>query len=1225
MAATNTITAASFGVGAFTNENFSAQNKGTVELGQVNTINASSITVGFNKNVGLLEFLPGLTNPKLVIRNTAGNGRAGLVVATDSSGQQPTVGTIDLVTSVTGNSILDAMISSGTIGTTTGGAQSSTGTFLMGGGTLDATSLFVGQSQSAANNVGTFSTFGGLLKIGMFVLGDQHSTGIPTANFTLDGGGALSATAVQLGTVSGGSVSAPTVNFNWNSGTISNYNTSGSTTGLTVTIPSITLASTGTHMLFIDAGQTGTINAALNGGGGATDLTKSGAGMAILTVSNGYSGATSVAGGTLKMTGAADINASSAINISNASFIHDSSTASLVPVINLTSGTLGGTGAFSNATATVASSPSNVIIAGDSGAGTLSVNSLTFNGSAQVYVSFGASLLNTTTLNVNGGAGSVVILNAGGFPTAVGEYPLVAYTGSIGGTGSAAFVLGGAQPPRTVAHLDFSNAGVIDYDVTGTDHPVWTGSQSSTWSTATIPNPKNWKLAVGGGATDFITGDNVSFDDTAHTGNVQISAANVQPVNVVFNNNVLAYTVTGPFGIADYSSSQSTALDLNGTGLVVLATTNSYTGGTNINGGTLQLGNGAANGSVAGNLNDNGVLAFTPATTATLPGVISGTGAVEMGGSGRMILTGASVYSGGTTINGGTLQLGDGVTTGSFTGSVTSNGVLAFNEGAPFTFPGVITGGGALTQNSTSTLTLTASNGYTGTTYVNAGVLSIGNGGAGEFLTSPTIINNAALVFNHSDALTYSGNISGSGSVTKSGAGTLVMAGSNNYTGLTAIGGGVLNLPGATAITGGGGISFQGGTLQYSGTDAAVLAGPVVNSGASTININVTSGTLQMSGNLDSSNSGGLLVYGAGLLVLSSSNNYSGTTTVGTGQGPGTVLAIASGAFGTGTLTFDGQGNASTAQVLLANNITLSNPISQIGRNGNPHPPSFENLSGNNTLSGGITLQVGGTYYLQSDSGLLTISGGTSITSNAGGARNVNLQGNGNGLISGAIINGNATSGLSLTTLGTGVWTISSTGNTYTGGSNVNSGVLQFAKTAAMPSSGTVAVASGAILAVNVGGPGEFTTATNGNGSIGGLVAGVGGQGSPVNWTTGAILGIDTSNAPGASVTYSGNIGGTTGLAVLGTGTLVLTGNNTYPGGTDVLGGTLIVASPSAIGDGTNLSVGSAASLTVFGTILSPPVPSEAVPAAVSPVPEPSAWLLLAAAFSGLLLWRRRN
>jgi autotransporter-associated beta strand protein len=372
----------------------------------------------------------------------------------------------------------------------------------------------------------------------------------------------------------------------------------------------------------------------------------------------------------------------------------------------------------------------------------------------------------------------VVINDVSAVPLTVGDYPLVDYTGSIGGTGSAAFALG-ALPPRTVAHLDFSNPGVIDCDLTSIDYPVWTGSASSVWSTATIASPKNCVLATAGSGTDFLTGDNVVFNDLASTGNVQISAANVKPASATFDNTATTYTLTGPYGIADYSTSRSTAVNLNGSGLVVFATSNSYTGGTYINGGTLQIGNGTVNGSIAGAVNDNSVLAFNPAGTASFANVVGGSGGVEMGGSGRMILTAVNEYSGATTIDGGTLQLGSGVTAGSISGSVTDNGTLSFNEPVATTFASVVNGAGTLTQDGTNVLSLTASNGYTGTTYVNAGTLSVGGGRTGESLASPAIVDNAALAFNHTDTMTYAGNISGGGSVNKLGSGTTVLTGSN--------------------------------------------------------------------------------------------------------------------------------------------------------------------------------------------------------------------------------------------------------------------------------------------------------------------------------------------------------------------------------------------------------------------------------------------------------------
>ena len=61
------------------------------------------------------------------------------------------------------------------------------------------------------------------------------------------------------------------------------------------------------------------------------------------------------------------------------------------------------------------------------------------------------------------------------------------------------------------------------------------------------------------------------------------------------------------------------------------------------------------------------------------------------------------------------------------------------------------TGPSGLTLNGPGTLVLSGSNSYTGGTTITAGTLSIGNGGAGEFLASPTIANSGLLIFSHSD------------------------------------------------------------------------------------------------------------------------------------------------------------------------------------------------------------------------------------------------------------------------------------------------------------------------------------------------------------------------------------------------------------------------------------------------------------------------------------------
>src|SRR5208337_1155285 len=114
-----------------------------------------------------------------------------------------------------------------------------------------------------------------------------------------------------------------------------------------------------------------------------------------------------------------------------------------------------------------------------------------------------------------------------------------------------------------------------------------------------------------------------------------------------------------------------------------------------------------------------------------------------------------------------------GNTTGSITGGTlagSASGELIVITPANLTIGSVIADDGgatALTKAGSATLTLTGSNTY-------SGVTTVGAGGSGEFLRSPsvTLFSGAALVFNHSDPLTYSGSISGQGSLAKAGTGT---------------------------------------------------------------------------------------------------------------------------------------------------------------------------------------------------------------------------------------------------------------------------------------------------------------------------------------------------------------------------------------------------------------------------------------------------------------------
>ena len=82
------------------------------------------------------------------------------------------------------------------------------------------------------------------------------------------------------------------------------------------------------------------------------------------------------------------------------------------------------------------------------------------------------------------------------------------------------------------------------------------------------------------------------------------------------------------------------ALTKSGAGTLTLTGANTYTGGTTINTGTLQIGNGDTSGSIAGNVADNTAITFNRSDTVTYGGVISGAGTLTKSGAGTLHIDG---------------------------------------------------------------------------------------------------------------------------------------------------------------------------------------------------------------------------------------------------------------------------------------------------------------------------------------------------------------------------------------------------------------------------------------------------------------------------------------------------------------------------------------------------------------------------------------------------------
>ena len=344
-------------------------------------------------------------------------------------------------------------------------------------------------------------------------------------------------------------------------------------------------------------------------------------------------------------------------------------------------------------------------------------------------------------------------------------------------------------------------------------------------------------------------------------------------------------TVTQGTDFSGSSISGSGGFTQAGSGTTILTAGNTYAGATNVTGGTLQLGNGGTNGSLATASSINveaGATFRVNQSDAVFQGTdfsgnaITGAGNFAQSGTGTTVLTAANTYSGATNITAGTLQLGNGGATGSLATSGTINigsaGTLRISQndtvtqGVDFS-SSAITGAGGLEQAGSGTTVLTAANSYSGATNITAGALQLGNGGTSGSLATTGTINissGATFIINQSDLVTQgvdfsSSAITGAGGFTQAGSGTTVLTAANTYTGDTTVLAGNLVINGSltsagmnvsTGATLSGDGAFFGdttidGTLTGSGTynGNTMINGvhsPGNSPGLSTINGNLT-------------------------------------------------------------------------------------------------------------------------------------------------------------------------------------------------------------------------------------------------------------------------------------------------------------------------------------------------------------------------------------------------
>ncbi|HCB5332375.1 TPA: autotransporter outer membrane beta-barrel domain-containing protein [Salmonella enterica subsp. enterica serovar Rubislaw] len=554
-----------------------------------------------------------------------------------------------------------------------------------------------------------------------------------------------------------------------------------------------------------------TLDPASATGWDGTSLIKQGAGTLILNAENTYTGGTTISGGTLVATnvdalGSGDVTDDATLEL-NTGGTFDNAISGSGQVVK--SGddvlTLSGANSYSGGTlisdGTLVASNVEALGSGDvTDDATLELNTggtfdNAISGSGQVVKSGDKTLTLSGANSYSGG-------------TLISDGTLVASNVEALGTGDV----------TDNATLALNTGGTFDNVISGSGQVVKSGDDALTLSGANtytggttindgtlvatsvdalgsgdVTDNATLELNTGGTFDNAISGSGQvvkSGDDVltlsgvnSYSGGTLISdgtlvASNVEALGTgdVTDNATLELNTGGTF---DNAISGSGKVEKSGDDALTLSGSNTYTGGTTINDGTLIASNVEALGT--GDITDNAVLELN--TGGDFDNAISGSGQVVKSGDETLTLSGSNTYTGGTLISGGTLVASNVEALGS--GDVTNDAVLELNTGGDFT--NNISGSGQVVKSGDETLTLSGANSYTGGTTISGGTLIASNV---EALGTGDVTDNAVLELNTGGD--FDNAISGSGQVEKSGDDVLTLSGANSYSGGTLISDGTL-------------------------------------------------------------------------------------------------------------------------------------------------------------------------------------------------------------------------------------------------------------------------------------------------------------------------------------------------------------------------------------------------------------------------------------------------
>lgn len=894
------------------------------------------------------------------------------------------------------------------------------------------------------------------------------------------------------------------------------------TTGTTHTIGA-TIRSNGTGALVLDAAV---INETVAGVTVARTLTLGGTNTDTNTISgviqntNGVTGVLNVTkldAGTWALSGA---NTYTGTTTLTAGALHLNST-----------GALGGGGALTLSTgSTIDNSSGGAITLSSANAVTWS-GSFTFGGTNDLSFANGTALMTgsrTITLNGSGRTLAFGILSHTNSNT---------LTTNDSGTGNK-LVLGGlvlAENNQTRTQTFNGNANVeilgavSDGTGTGTDNLSYTGNGSlrlggsNTYTGSTTLNNAAGTLTLAGSSTTSLVtltngALNINHANAIGSGTLDINAGTIDNTSgatiTIATTNLVTLDGNFAFGGGDDLSFANGTATLGGSRTITL----------NGSGKTLTFGLTSYTGTYTTTVNDAGTN-----NKLVLGGLVlaanNGTSTQTFAGSAAIDITGA---------------ITDGAGTGADSLSYTGNNVLTLSAANSYTGSTTVNGGGMLRVSSTSNISMGNLSVVRGTLELNntaqtVGTLGFGSGTTSAQTTAATVILSAGTTLTLTGTLTANDNINAQASF---------------------LSGGTIDLNGARIWT-------VENTADVD--DDLTVSSTIINTGTGTFTKNSTGRLVLTVGNTFAD----IFAIADGIVRIEHANAL-GTTAGGTTVNSGDALEISGG-------------------------ITVAGESLLLNGTGPSNTGALRNVSGINVWTG--TIDLAGDARINADAGTqLTVS---AITA-GGTSRDITFGGDGDHIAAGRIGSGGTNPVDQVFKDGTGTLTLSNSTNDFTSTLNVNNGIVKLGAAEVIPNAENVTINKGTlelngfaetITSLTMGA--ATTTVAGNSASITDTPAsGILRLGGNSTYNAGSVgfengqavisANLDVNNASrtftvndNATLTEELIISGvisnsgiaTAGFTKAGTGTLVLSGANTYNGTTTINAGTLKLGADNALPD----------------------------------------------------------